>query len=251
MLAFGFLLGVSAAARVASLNLCTDEYLLLLGRPAQIVSVSYLSQDRLESPLWQAARHYWGNRGSVEDVLTLRPTLILTMGGGGRSTALLASRLHIRSLDIPYANSLDDVAQNLRAVAAALGNSEAAEPWIARLRKLRSTSPSAARDSIWVSGHGDSLPTGSLGAQWLRLAGLEQRALPGGRENLETLLTNPPKVLVLSNYRSSQMSSGQRWLDNPIVRDAPSKRIDTDGRRWTCEGPLMIDEIERLRKLNR
>src|SRR5690348_1662036 len=99
MPAFAFLLGASAAARVASLNLCTDEYLLLLARPQQVASVSYLSRDPLESPLWQAARRHRGNRGSLEDVLTLKPTLVLTMGGGGRATRLLASRLHMQALD--------------------------------------------------------------------------------------------------------------------------------------------------------
>ena len=41
-------------ARIASLNLCTDEYLLLLARPQEIAGVSFLSQDPLESPLTRA-----------------------------------------------------------------------------------------------------------------------------------------------------------------------------------------------------
>jgi iron complex transport system substrate-binding protein len=242
-----FLLGVSAAARVASLNLCTDEYLMLLGRPEQIASVSYLSHDPLESPLWRLARRYNGNRGSIEDVLTLRPSLILSMGGGGRATALLASRLHVKSLDLPYATSLERVADNLRTVAAALRDPRRAEPWIAKMRQLRRTAPRKAEDAIWISGHGDTFAPGSLGSQWLRLAGFEQRPLPG-RATLETLLTKPPKMLIQSNYRSSEMSEGVRWLNHPIVRQAGTKRIITDGRRWTCMGPLMLAEIERLRK---
>lgn len=247
MLAFAFLLAASGAARVASLNLCTDEYLLLLAQPNQVVSVSYLSQDPPESPLWRAARRYKGNRGSIEDVLTLRPSLVLSMGGGGRATALLAGRLHIRSVDLPNATSIEAVEQNLRSVAAALGEPRRADPWIARIEQLRRTAPKRSRDAIWISGHGDSLTPGSLGAQWLRLAGLQQRALPGGRATLETLLTKPPNILVESNYRAGQMSSGTRWLDNPIVRRAGARQIVTDGRRWTCMGPLMIAEIERLR----
>jgi iron complex transport system substrate-binding protein len=42
---------------------------------------------------------------------------------------------------------------------------------------------------------------------------------------------------------------GQRWLDHPMVRKARSRTISTDGRPWTCAGPLMLDEIERLRGL--
>jgi iron complex transport system substrate-binding protein len=251
MPAFALLLGASSAARIASLNLCTDEYAILLANPQQVVSVSYLSQDPLESPLWRSARRYRANRGSLEDVLTLRPTLVLTMGGGGHATRMLAARLHIQALDVPYANSLDDVERNLRTVAAAFGDDERAKPWIAEIEKLRRTAPAKATDAIWVSGRGDTLAPGSLGDQWLRLAGFEQRLLSGGRVTLETLLTSPPKVLIRSNYRSSQMSGGTQWLEHPIVRHAGTRQIVTDGRRWTCMGPLMIPEIQRLRSLAR
>lgn len=244
-------LAASAAARVASLNLCTDEYLLLLARPGEVVSVSYLSQDPLESPLWRKARSHKGNRGSIEDVIGLKPTLIVTMGGGGRSTNLLARRLHLRALDLPYATNLEDVEHNLRTVAAALGDVRRAEPWVARIEALRRSSPRRASDTIWVSGSGESLAPQSLGAGWLRLAGMQQRGLSGGRVTLETLLTNPPKILVRSNYRGGQMSGGTRWLNHPIVRRANTIRVVTDGRPWTCMGPLMVPEIERLRRIAR
>lgn len=251
MPASALLLGASAAVRAASLNLCTDEYLLLLARPEQIASVSYLSRDPQESPLWRTARRYRGNRGSIEEVLGLQPNLVLSMGGGGRATTLLASRLHLRALELPYATSLAGVERNLAKVAAALGDPARARPWIDAIEKLRRTAPPQPADAIWVSGHGDSLAPDSLGAQWLRLAGFQQRALPGGTATLETLLVHPPKVLIKSDYRSGQMSSGTRWLDNPIVRHAGARQIVTDGRPWTCVGPLMISEIDRLRKLGR
>ncbi|GAA3887859.1 ABC transporter substrate-binding protein [Sphingomonas limnosediminicola] len=251
MAASAFLLASAAAAKFASLNLCTDEYLLLLGRPVQIVSVSFLSQEPLESRLWTSARHFKGNRGSIEEVLTLKPTVIMTMGGGGRATALIAGRLHIQALDLPYATDLAGVARNLRTVATALGDGRRAEPWVARLKQLEASAPRRAVDSIWISGRGDSLTAGSLGTQWLRLAGLQQRSLPGGKATLETLLTKPPTLLIKSDYRSGQMSGGNRWLDNPIVRRSGSRQVSTDGRPWTCLGPLMIGEIERLRRLVR
>lgn len=250
MPAFAFL-AASLPLRVASLNLCTDEYLLLLADPKRVVSVSYLSQDPQESSLWKQARRYRSNRGSIEDVLTVRPDLVLTMGGGGRAAGLLAGRLRLRSIDLPNPTTLAAVADNLRTVAAALGRPARAAPWLTRLRVLEATAPKTATDAAWVSGGGQSFAPTSLGAQWLRLAGYRQQALPGGRLTFETLLTNPPRTLIRSDYRSGQMSSGARWLDNPIVRKAPSRAVVTDGRRWTCMGPLMIPEIERLRKAAR
>lgn len=249
MPASALLLAASVALRAASLNLCTDEYLLLLAQPRQIVGVSYLARDPRETILWRQARRFPGNRGSIEDVLPLRPNLLLTSGGGGRATGLLAGRAGIRAIEVSYASNLDGVAANLRLVASALGNPRAADPWLERLAALRRHAPTRSEDAIWISGGGFSLAPDSLGAQWLSLAGFQQRALPGGRATLETLLTAPPKALIKSDYRSGEMSGGNRWLDHPIVRHAGARQISTDGRPWTCLGPLMIPEIERLRKL--
>jgi iron complex transport system substrate-binding protein len=238
-------------ASAASLNLCTDEYLLLLARPQEIASVSYLSAEPLESSLWrQASRHHL-NRGSIEDVVSLRPKLLLTMGGGGRATALLARRIGIRTLDLAPPATPADVASNLRAVAKALGDPQRAEPLVRRLDALQSSAPPAELDTIWLGGGGQSLTRGSVGTQWLALAGLRQRPLAGGRASLEDLVTRPPEVVVQSNYRSGQLSRSSRWLDHPVVRGLRARRIETDGRPWTCMGPLMIGEIERLRAVAR
>ncbi len=81
----------------------------------------------------------------------------------------------------------------------------------------------------------------------MRLAGLSQRRLAGGKVTLETLLTAPPALLLRSDYRSKQMSAGQAWFDHPIVRRLSKRTLATDGRVWTCAGPLMVMEIERLK----
>lgn len=241
-------LSIASALKVASLNLCADEYLLLLARPHEIAAVSRLSQDRAESPLWRQARAFPGNRGAIEQVIGVRPSILLTMGGSGRSTTAIAKRLGMTVIDLPYPSSIDDVARNMRLVADALGERHRADPWLARLAALRRTTPLTASDAIWVSGGGNSLSPGSPGAGWMALAGLAQRRLAGGRANLETLLLRPPAVLVRSDYRRGQMSQGLRWFDHPIVRRLAPRTIATDGRVWTCAGPLMLDEVERLRR---
>ncbi|MEO5774838.1 MAG: hypothetical protein ABIQ32_12075 [Sphingomicrobium sp.] len=239
------------AARVASLNLCTDEYLLLLARPQEIASVSYLSQQRDDSPLWQRAKGHHANYGSFEQVLPLRPQILLTMGGGGRASSLLARRMGIRSVDLVPPANIDDVATNLRAVAGALGEPRRAQPWLTRLEQLRRTRPARAREAIFLGGGGRSQSPGSPGVDWMRLAGFRQRPLPGGRASLETLLVRPPEVLIESGYRRGQVSSETMWLNHPIVRQTKARRLTADGRVWTCMGPLMIPEIERLRKAAR
>lgn len=241
-------LSVASALKVASLNLCTDEYLLLLARPEEIASVTRLAQDPAESPLWRKARAFPANRGSVESVIATRPSLLLTMGGSGRSSAHLARRMGVRTIDLPYATNIDGVAGNMRRVAAALGDPRRADSWLARLSALRLSARPRPRDAIYLSGGGNSLSPGSPGVEWLALAGLKQRALQGGKATLETLLVAPPAVLVRSDYRRGQMSQGMRWFDHPIVKRLEKRTLSTDGRAWLCGGPLMVAEIERLRR---
>ena len=238
----------SAALRVASLDLCADEYLLLLARPGEIASVSKLAQDPADSVLWRRARLHPANQGGLESVVGTRPNLLLTMGGSGRATSLIANRLHIHTIKLIYPASIDDVEAAMVRVAKALGDVRRANEWRRRLARLRARSL-PQRDTIFLSGGGASMAAGSLGAQWMTVAGFRQRALPNGRASLELLATRPPSVLLRSTYRRDQPSLGQRWLDHPLARRSSAQLIETDGRPWTCAGPLMLGEIERLRGL--
>ena len=238
----------AAPRRVASLNLCTDELLLLLGDPAQIASVTHLAQQPAETGLWREARRYRRNDGSLVSVAPFRPDLVLTMGGGARDRGRIAGRLGIPILDIPFPQSLADIEGSIAKVAAALGRRPAGAAWLARIARLKAARPGRSADTIWLGGGGRTVAANFLAAQWMALAGLRQRAVAGDRVSLEQLLVGPPAVLLRSDYRQGQYSGEQRWLSHPLARRARGARnLVTDGRPWTCLGPAMVAEIERLR----
>ena len=247
MPAFASLLAASAAIRVASLNMCTDEYLLMLARPSEVASVSRLSRDPADSSLWRIGRRYPENRGDLESAIPARPNLLLTMGGSGRATSLIAKRMGLRTLDLPFPATIDDVERSMVRVAAALGDARRALSWSQKLAALRrSQGPSA--DAIFLGAGGNSVGAASLEAEWMQLAGLKQRPLPGGRASLELLAIRPPAVLLRSSYRRNERSLGQAWLDHPLAKPKASHIVSIDGRPWTCAGPLMLDEATRLRR---
>lgn len=247
MLGFAWLFAASVAVRAASLNMCSDEYLLLLAKPSEIASVSRLSRDPADSSLWKLGRQFPGNRGTLESALTTRPNLLITMGGGARSTSLIARKMGLATVDLPFPATIDDVARNMQLVAAALGDSRRATPWIGQIAALRRARPTE-RDAIFLGSGGNSVGAQSVEAEWMRLAGLKQRALPGARASLELLATRPPRILLRSSYRRTERSLGQTWLDHPLAKPKSSRIFAVDGRPWTCAGPLMIGEIGRLRR---
>jgi iron complex transport system substrate-binding protein len=244
--AFGWTLAADAALRVASLNLCTDEVLLLLGQPGQIVSVSHLSHSPRETALWRAAQGHRANDGKLESVIALRPQLILTMGGAGGDRQALARRFGARLVELPYAASPAEVVAQASQVAALLGRPAAALPYHRQLARLSATQPSV-EEGAFLGGGGISLSPQGLAASWLRLAGFRQPALPNSRLNLELLATKAPKWLIRSDYRADQASRGAAWLNHPLVRRLAARTLPTDGRAWTCGGLPMLAEVERLR----
>jgi len=244
------LLAASAALKVASLNLCTDELVLLLAAPDQIVSVTHLAQQPAETPLWRQARRYRANDGSLLSVAGLKPDLVVSMGGGGRDRLRIAGRLGIRTIDLPFAQSLADVQTSVARLATALGRPQAGATLLRRMAALEANPPPSRRDTIWLGGGGRTVSAHGLEAQWMALAGMRQRPMRGDRVSLETLMLQPPAILLRSDYRQGQYSAGQRWLTHPAAqRPMHSRVIATDGRLWTCMSPLLVDEIYRLRGL--
>lgn len=244
------LTGVAEAAprRAVSLNLCTDELLLLLAAPGQIASVTHLSHNAAETPLWRFGRRFPRNDGSLLGVARLRPDLVLTMGGGGGDKVGIARRLGFRVVDLPYPQTLADVEHGIATMAHALGRERQGRFLLGRIAALKGSRPARGADTVWLGGGGRSVSSVGLAAEWMTLAGFRQRALPGDRISREQLLTRPPRFLLRSDYRAGQYSIEQSWLRHKLARGARSETISTDGRRWTCMGPTLIDEIARLRR---
>lgn len=246
------LAGAAAAApspaRVASLNLCSDELALLLAASGQLVSVSRLGADPEETPLAGRARGLPVNRGRVTDVVALAPDLVLT-SSGDPSAAATARRLGIAVVEVPQPTNLGDVRANIRLVAAALGRPARGEAVVAAMDAALGPVPAGAVPALLVSGGGLTIAADSLAAIWLRHAGLRQQRVARGPLGLEGLLTAPPAVLVTSRYRAGQMSINQGWLAHPALKALPAGvvRLETDGRAWTCLGPSLAPEIARLR----
>ncbi|MBC2777843.1 ABC transporter substrate-binding protein [Parasphingopyxis marina] len=239
----------AAPRRVVSLNMCTDELVLLLAAPEQVVSVTHLARSPHEFAFWRTARRYPANDSSVASVAGLRPDLIVTMGGLARDRERLARRLGADLLVLPFPASLDDIERSVTTLADRLGRRERGRHFVAALHRLRSAKPDAAIPALFLSGGGETHYPGSLGAQWLELAGVTAPDDLGGRVPAERVLVAPPSVVIRSDYRRAQTSRGHFWPGYRFIENAHRTRtIWTDGRRWTCGGPALMPEIVRIRE---
>ena len=78
--------------RIVSINLCADQLLLMLAGRENIVSLSYFATNPEISYMAEAAHGIPVNHGRSEEILLLRPDLVLTGPFTTRTTAALLRR---------------------------------------------------------------------------------------------------------------------------------------------------------------
>ena len=149
-------LAVSGAAnaaeppqRIMSLSLCTDQLLLQLVPKDRITSVTYLSRSSEYSYLSAEAEAVPINYGNSEEVLSERPDLVLAGTFAAAPTRMLLKRVGISLVEVPPAESFDQIRANTRLVAQVVGAEEKGEALIAEmdatLAELARTAPARGR----------------------------------------------------------------------------------------------------------
>lgn len=232
-------------ARVVSLNLCTDQWLVLLA-PEQVVGLSPLARDPALSFVAAEAARLPMVHASAEAVMELHPDLILGARFGARTTLALLERagLRVERLDLPV--DFPGIRAAIRATAALLGVPERAAPLIAAMDAalpppgLSPVGPSVEA-LVWEPRGWTGGPGGLMDAV-VRAAGMVNTG-SGGRVGLEALLRHPPAVLVLPEAAAGA-SLATEMLRHPAVRGIPVRTIPTP--LTICPGPFTAEAVARL-----
>src|SRR5688572_1563315 len=82
--------------RVVSLNLCVDAILLAIAARTQIAALSHHASDPERSTVATQARTFVTTHESAEEVILLRPDLVLGTRHSGLSTRMALTRLGVR-----------------------------------------------------------------------------------------------------------------------------------------------------------
>jgi iron complex transport system substrate-binding protein len=189
--------------RIVSLNLCTDQLLMALVQPARIASISWLSRTEGDPVLLPLAQRLPVNRGSAEEVLALRPDLVIAGRFTTATTRALLRKVGVPLLEVDSASDWEGVRRITRTVAAAVGEAEQGEELVrqmdADLARLAQRQPAVPYRAIGWSGAADDVPgRDTMFNTILETAGaLNLGAREGaGSFDLEQVLLARPQVLL-------------------------------------------------------
>jgi iron complex transport system substrate-binding protein len=243
--------------RVASMNVCTDQLLLTLADPEQILGLSRYSRDGFQSWAADDARRYRILSGGAEDILVLRPDVVVASLFDKRSTRELLKEkgLHLAEFAVP--NSLDEAKDQIRRMGEIVGHPDRATAEIARLDAAMARARQAVTNRHyrvlplsrrgWVSGR-DSLVSSLLTETGLFNAAGDLGVSSGGYASLEAIVSLKPDFIVVSEAGDRAEDDGGAFLLHPAIeRFYPlSRRIVVPDRLTVCGGVMLADALDVL-----
>jgi iron complex transport system substrate-binding protein len=221
--------------RVVSLNLCTDQMLVLLA-PEQIAALSPLARDPALSFVATQAEHLPLVRPSAEAVLHLHPDLILAAPYGAQTTLALLQQEHVPVLRIALPQDFPGIRQMTRLLANALGVLQRGEALLSAMDNVLETLPHPGHEVhalVWEP-RGFTAGPGTLMDAVLHAAGMSN-ASDGRAVGLEALLRHPPDLLIVP-ATPSYPSLATTLLDHPALAGLPRRAIPP--ALTICAGPF-------------
>ena len=260
----GFALPAAAAAprRIVSLNPCLDAILIQVADRAQVAAVSHYTHKPETSSSGEAGLTYPFTYESAEEVIALRPDLVLSSTYTAAATRSALTRLHIRTELFGLPNSVADSVAQVRRVAALAGRPQRGEALVSRIEASIAAAappPGARRPSalVFQSG-GFAVSKGTLVDELLRRAGFDNAAsryglLRTGSVPLERLIADPPDVLLCGQPKPGAPTWADRVLRHPALSAVAGRMMRTDfpQRLTFCGGPVIVEAAAMLASARR
>jgi iron complex transport system substrate-binding protein len=242
--------------RVISLDYCADQYVLKLLPRARILAVSPDAAAEF-SYMRAAAQGVRQVRPTAEDVLLLKPDLVVRSYGGGANVGAMLGRAGVPLLQLGYAEDLAGVRQVLVDTANGLGErakgAAMAAEFDARLTALQRRA--SGRTALYVTPGGVTAGPGTMIDAMLTAAGLRNfQTAPGwGTIPLERLAYARPDVIAAA-FLDTRWRRPDPWsaAGHPLVRAlAGLPTAQLSGASTACGGWFVLDAVEAMAKVAR
>ncbi len=243
---------------VVSLDSCSDQLVLALADDDQIIALSRDSQGAF-SYYNERAKAFPQHFGTAEEILLLRPDLVLSTGAGDPGLALMLEDLGVRVISTGLPATIEDALEDLSEVGAALGQPEKAESLKAktkaRLEDLKAQSR-FDQNALYVSPSGITTGSGTFLHQTIELAGLNNLLAGEGVEGwssfkVEQFIKLTPDVLITSFF-DSRVGNAESWRfsTHPAMREAMEnvRVVDIPSRYLSCPAWFAVEGAALIRQ---
>ena len=243
--------------RIVSLNLCVDAILVELVPPERIAALTHYSRDPYRSTIAAQAAKLPITYETAEEVVALKPDLVLAGRHSAIATRNALRRVGIRFelFDVP--DTVEGSVAQVRRIATLLGREPQGEQLIAKIQNALQAARLPAGQSPLTAGiyqpggltAGPKTVTGEL----MGIVGLANVAGRYGVKSysplpLEQLISAPPQVLLVGETSNGAPMLAERIVHHRALRalHAQMRREIFPARLLYCAGPTMIEALDAL-----
>jgi len=248
--------------RVVSLNPCLDAILVQVADRAQIAAVSHYSHDPQSSSSGALGLAFPFTYGSAEEVVALRPDLVLVTVFASSATRTALARLGVPFQMFGLPNTVEESLDQVQQVAAAVNRTARGEALVARIRAAiaRAAPPpgTPAPSALVFQSGGLVYAPGTVMDDMLRRTGFTNAArryglTRSGNVPLERIIADPPDVLLAGQAAPGAPTWADRVLTHPaLARVAHRMHRAVFPQQLTyCGGPVLIETAKMLARARR
>lgn len=244
----------AAPRRIVSLDYCADQFVLALADRDQIAA---LSRGALRDDSYFRARAVGirQTRGTLEEVLALRPDLVVRSWGGPWDAEAAYARFGVPVLQVADAPDFASARADLLDAARVLGQPERGGALVRdldlRLARLSANAPSRREAVMYLSASGAVAGSGTMMDAVINAAGgrnvrtdTSWVVLP-----LERVIETPPALIALGFFDHGRTRMNP-WLPgrHPAFRRAlaEARTVSLPLASISCEAWFAIDAAERI-----
>lgn len=246
----------SNSKKIASINLCADQILYFLAESDQIASLTFLSENKNISYIYDKVFNYKKNRGTAEEIIFLNPDVVFSSQGTSRLTVITLKNLGYEVVDLPLTDSFKEITKQILIISKILNKEEQGKKIIFEMNlklneKLYDNYPMPK--ALFLSPNGFTGGSNTLIDDIIVYSGYQNAAALLGitgfkKVNLEQVIKIKPDLFVIGTSDNS-MSRAQSFLDHPALKKMNfySQKINISQKFYSCGGPYTVEVVKMLR----
>ncbi len=247
----------AAPRRIVSLNNCLDALLVHLADRGQIAALSHYAREREGSTIADLALTLPFTWETAEEVIALRPDLVLTSEHSALATRNALKRLGVPVERFKVPGSVGESREQVRRMARLVGRPQRGEALVARIdAALAAAAPPRGAEPIEAllyQPNGFAAGEGTLVSEMMTRAGFTNVAARYGLKRwgnvpLERLLADPPRVLLAGAPAPGARSWADRVMTHPALKALAGRMTVASfpEKLMFCGGPVLIQSAQAL-----
>lgn len=250
-----------ATNRIVSTNPCLDAILVELVPRERIAAISHYSHDpRATSLPRRIARAFPATSGTAEEVIALRPNLVLASSFTPAATLAAYRRLGLRVASFDTAATIAENRAQIRAIAQAVDAPDRGEALIARIdaavAKAAPPDPAKPAALLWLGGSQLVNGRDTLIDELMRRAGFRNASADYGVRftgvlPLEHVVARPPDVVLTALPTASADETSRRSSLRFRALRGRATIADFPPNLFWCGGPSIVPAMARLAAIRR